>query len=180
MQSPRKNIFTWELFTVERHQEKWFERVVRPPWVRLILKNHENKILIIKEHRFEYDTFDYRIPGWKVFDELVPYLEVRNDEDKLNTTVYDTARLEAKEEAGIDELSDLEIVHVSKAWATVEWDLYYLSGQIQKIWEQKLTGHEHEHGIEISFLDEVEIFALIKSWKMKEDRSVAVLVRYFS
>jgi hypothetical protein len=49
-----------------------------------------------------------------------------------------SAKLEAKEEAGIDEIQHLRIFHQSKAGASVEWDLYYVSGQIVSMSEQKL------------------------------------------
>gem|GEM_PF-6421883 len=40
---------------------------------------------------------------------------MRNAENKLNKAVLKAARLEAKEEAGVDDIQDLEIITISKA-----------------------------------------------------------------
>jgi ADP-ribose pyrophosphatase len=178
MSHTRQIDYKWKLIAIEKIADKWFERAVRPPGVRLVLKNTEGKLLVTREHRFEHDDFDYRLPGGKVFDDLDSYLKVRNDEEKLKAAVITAAKLEAKEEAGVDTMKNLQIDHVSKAWATVEWDLYYVSWIITELWEQTLTGDEWEHWVEILFLDEWEMLKLIKSWAMKEDRSIAMMMKY--
>ena len=171
-------VFQWGLIALEKIESNWFERAVRPPWVRLILKNSKWEILVTREHRHEHDSFDYRIPGWKVFDDLASYLAVRENKEALEEWVIAAAKLEAKEEAWIDEISDIEISHISKAWATVDWTLYYVSGTITKQWEQTLTGDEWEHWVEVLFYSSEELLKLMKSWLMLEERSVGVLLKY--
>lgn len=172
-------VYQWELIAIERLSWKWYERAVRPPWVRLIFKNDEEKILLTKEFRMELDDFDFRLPWGKVYDDVESYLAVRWDEEALKKKVLIEARDEAKEEAGIEELKNLDIVHVSRVWATIEWDLYYVTWEIvAQSWEQKLHGEELVHGIEIWFYTPTEIQSMIREGKMKEERSVAVLLRY--
>jgi len=174
-----KIVFHGGLFAMEKHTIKWYERAVRPPGVRLVLKNKEDKYLITKEFRSEQWGFDYRLPWGKVFDDLDSYLDVRYDETKLQKWVLKAARIEAKEEAWVDEIDNLKIIHTSKAGASVEWTLYYLTWSIIKLWEQDLWGDEAIHGIEVWFYSQQEILDMIHSWEMKEERSIAVLIKYF-
>lgn len=171
-------VYKWRLIALEKIHSNGFERAVRPPWVRLILKNSEWKFLITREHRHEHDEFDYRLAWGKVFDDLESYLELRADSYALSNAALKAARLEAKEEAGVDEIDDLKIDHISKAWATIDWTLYYVSGTITHMSEQNLKDDEDEYGIEILFLSAEEVMDLIKSWAMKEERSIWVLIRY--
>ena len=46
-----------------------FEIARRSPGVRIIIRDG-NKILITKEYRYEHNSYDYRLPGGKVFDTL--------------------------------------------------------------------------------------------------------------
>lgn len=176
--NPWKIIFTWDLFAIEKHITKSYERAVRPPGTRLILKNPEWKYLINKEYRAEQWWFDYRLPGWKVFDDLKSYLVVRDDEEKLVQSVIAGAKLEAKEEAGVDEIKNIKIYSTSYAWASVEWTLYYISGKIASMSQQKLHWDELIHGIEVWFYSKKEIKDMIYRWMIKEERSVAVLIKY--
>ena len=171
-------IFTWSLFAIEKHLTKWYERAIRPPWVRLLLKNTENKYLLTREFRTEQGSFDYRLPWWKVFDTLDEYLQVRDNQTSFDTAVLQAAKIEAKEEAWVDEIKFMRIFHQSKAWASVEWDLYYVSGQIVSMSEQVLWGDELQHGIEIGFYTTAEILLMIKNWEVQEDRTVGVLCKY--
>ncbi len=166
------------LIAIEKHTEKGFERAVRPPGVRLILKNTDGKILITKEFRSEQGKHDFRLPGGKVFDDLNSYLEVRGNEENLKQAVLNAGNLEAKQEAGIDEIKNLEILSKSVAGASVEWDLYYLTGEILEAGNQDLDGDEKEHGIEVGLYSEEEILEMLKSGQISEDRSVGVLFRY--
>lgn len=49
-----------------------FEKARRAPGVRLIIVK-EDKILLTREYRDEIKSFDYRLPGGKVFDKLSDY-----------------------------------------------------------------------------------------------------------
>src|SRR4030043_137438 len=50
-----------------------FEKVRRPPGVRLIIKSTSGKILLTREFRNETGNWDFRLPGGKVFDSIVEY-----------------------------------------------------------------------------------------------------------
>ncbi len=176
--NPWKITFKWSLFAIEKHTSKSYERAVRPPGTRLILKNSEWKYLINKEYRAEQWWFDYRLPGWKVFDDLESYLAVRHDEEKLLSSVIEWAKLEAKEEAGVDEINNIKIYNASYAWASVEWTLYYVSGEIVSMSEQKLHWDELVHGIDVWFYSKKEIKDMISRSMIKEERSIAVLIKY--
>lgn len=171
-------VYQWSLIAIEKHTEKWYERAVRPPWVRLLLKNAEGAILLTKEYRAEQGSFDYRLPGGKVFDTLEEYLEIRGNQTALDTAVLAAAKLEAKEEAGVDQIENLRIFHDSHAGASVEWDLYYVSGKILSMSEQNLWGDELHHGIEVGFYTTPEVLFMIKNGEIQEDRTVGVLCKY--
>ncbi len=165
---------------VERHVAKGYERAIRPPGVRLLLKNAEGKLMLTKEFRAEQGKVDYRLPGGKVFDDLISYLGVRGDEVRLQEAVMKAAILEAKQEAGVDEIRNLQLISCSVAGASVEWDLYYLTGEIVLNSEQELDGDEKHHGIEIGFYSTDEVLEMLKHGKISEDRTAGVLFRYLS
>ncbi len=173
-------VFTGDLIAVEKHETKGFERAVRPPGVRLILKNAEGNILLTKEFRHEQNKVDYRLPGGKVFDDLASYLAVRNDAPMLDQAVMKAASLEAKQEAGIDEVNNMTILTKSVAGASVEWDLYYLTGEVARMSEQELDGDEKDHGIEVGFYSPESVMKLLQTGEISEDRSVGVLFRYLA
>ena len=174
----RKNtwqeIFRGSLFLIERN-DKGHERAVRPPGCRLFLKNPEGKILIQKEFREEQNGFDYRLPGGKVFDELEPYLAVRNNQGELEKKVLEAARREAKEETGADDLINPRIVGKSVCGASVEWDIYTVAAEVKSHGAQALEDDEIEHGIEIGYYTPDEVKKMIKDGLMQEDRGVAFL-----
>lgn len=179
-ESPWKTVFTGDLLAIEKHGGKGFERAVRPPGVRLILKDAEDKLLLTREFRSELNTHDYRLPGGKVYDTLKEYLAVRGDTALLQAAVMNAAKLEAKQETGVDEIHDLQIFTRSTAGASVEWDLYYLSGNIGAISEQELEDDERERGIDVGFYTREEVLDMLKSGAIAEDRTVGVLFRYLS
>lgn len=171
-------VYKGNLIAIEKHTAKGFERAVRPPGVRLILKNKDGKILLTKEFRHEQGKHDYRLPGGKVFDDLDSYLAVRYNTESSDKAVLEAAKVEAKQEAGIDTVSNLSIYSKSVAGASVEWDLYYLTGEIDELGEQELDGDEKEHGIEVAFFSKEEILVMLKNNEISEDRSASVLFRY--
>lgn len=171
-------IFKGDLLAIEKHGGKGFERAVRPPGVRLILKDAQNKILLTKEFRSELGTHDFRLPGGKVFDDLDRYLAVRGDMEALNEAVVAAAKLEAKQETGVDHIDNLTIVAKSAAGASVEWDLYYLTGDIGAISEQELEEDEKERGIDVGFYTNEEVLEMLRSGAIAEDRTAGVLFRH--
>ncbi len=102
-------IYKGSLIAIEKHVVKGFERAVRPPGVRLILRNADNQVLLTKEFRHEQGKYDYRLPGGKVVDTLDEYLTIREDKERLIEAVLKAAQIEAKQEAGIDHIDDLSI-----------------------------------------------------------------------
>ena len=173
-------IYKGKLVGIEKHISKGFERAVRPPGVRLILQNGVGEFLLTKEFRSEQNKIDYRLPGGKVFDDLVSYLAVRTDAPVLEQAVLSAAALEAKQEVGVDEVTDLKILTKSVAGASVEWDLYYLTGVIKSMSEQELDGDEKQYGIDVAFYSKDEVLKLLRLGEISEDRTVGVLFRYFS
>lgn len=182
MSSTTKNqwrpIFTGKLFVIEKHDVKGFEKAVRPPGVRLILKNKKDEILLTKEFRAEQNKYDFRLPGGKVFDDLESYLAVRRNQDKLNKSVLEAGKLEAKQEAGIGKIDNLSLYTKSVAGATIEWDLYYLTGNVSELGDQELDGDEADHGIAVDFYNKDTIIEMLKNGEISEDRTVAVLFKY--
>jgi hypothetical protein len=79
-------VYTGDFFAIEKHKTKGFEHAVRPPGLRLVLKK-DGRIVLTKEYRSEYNAFDYRLPGGKVFDSLEAFLAVRGDEQKIEDAV---------------------------------------------------------------------------------------------
>ena len=64
------------------NKEMEYELARRAPGVRLlIIKN--NKILLTKEFRTEVNSYDYRLPGGKVFDTLAEYRRARESNTNI-------------------------------------------------------------------------------------------------
>lgn len=176
----------WEIvwkgtfFAIERHAKKGWETAVRPPGVRLILHDSAGDILLTEEFRTELGRKDFRLPGGKVFDDLESYLAVRGDDAALNEAVMRAAKLEAKQETGVDDIADLKVFSRAIAGASVEWDLYYLSGTITAQSEQELEDDEKERGIAVHFFSPTDVARMIRDGSIAEERTQAVLGRYLS
>ncbi|MFA7718041.1 MAG: NUDIX domain-containing protein [Candidatus Absconditabacterales bacterium] len=155
-------------------QEFVFEIARRSPGVRLIICD-KDKILLTKEYRKELKGFDYRLPGGKVFDTLKEY-----NKNKKNIKKYAlaAAKRECEEETGLI-IQNPTLYYISKAGATVEWDLYYY---IVKKFTYHAKGQQLEIGeyIDVEWKTKKEILSLIKKGEIHEDRSVGVLMRYLS
>lgn len=155
-------------------KELVFEIARRSPGIRLIICD-KHKILLTKEYRKELKWYDYRLPGGKVFDTLAEY-----NKNKKNIKKYAiiAAKREGEEETGLI-IQDPKLYYISKAWATVERDLYYYivtKFKNHNKWQQL----EHGEHIDVERKTKKEILFLIKTWAMHEDRSVGVLLRYLS
>jgi ADP-ribose pyrophosphatase len=157
-------------------KEQVFEYARRSPGTRLIITTPEGKILLTKEYRQEHDSYDYRLPGGKVFDRLEDYNQFLKSGQDILEQAQAAAIKEAKEEAGID-VKEINYYTTSRAGATVVWDLFYFA---VSSFEKRAGGQELEHGedievAEVSFEDAIKICL---DGQMKEDRSMAVLMRY--
>ena len=154
-----------------------FEIARRTPGIRLILVDLANQtISLSKEHRYEIDGDDYRLPGGKVFDTLDEYNTFLNSGDDILSPAIDKAFGEAEEEVGL-KLQDLEHFHTSICGTTVKWDLFYFVSTKWTVVDQKLETGEHISRVEVSF-DDARNSALRGG--MSEERSALVLLRYLS
>ncbi len=59
-------------------KKKTFETARRAPGVRLIFER-DGKILLSREYRREIASYDYRLPGGKVFDTLTEFKAFEGD-----------------------------------------------------------------------------------------------------
>jgi hypothetical protein len=148
--------------------------------VRLILTTTDGKILLTREFRSELNVVDIRVPGGKVLDSVNEFLAIRHDADKMHDAVLRAARLEAKQETGVDEIADLAVYHISTLGASVDWPLYYMTGNIVAQSEQQLEADEAERGIDVHFYTQDEVRDLLKRGEVREERSAAVLGTYLS
>ena len=136
----------------------------------------DNSILITKEYRTELDDYDYRLPGGKVFDTLEDYKNaIKNDSDLLECAIH-AAKKECIEETGL--IADqLDLFKISKAGATVEWDLYYF---ITYNPVENENGQMLEAGeiIKPDWYSFEEVRQLCLDGKIKEDRTLGVLLTF--
>lgn len=166
----------FEVVTWEGKPGVKFEAVVRAPGVRLLIeteKEGKKALLMTREIRREAGGIDYRLPGGKVFDTLDELDSHRNSKDDILPIVENTARKEGKEEAGISG-GEYTPLGVSRAGASVEWDLYYFKVTNAEIGEQELE--EQEQGdIETVILSAKEVFENLSKREIKEGRSADIL-----
>lgn len=157
-------------------QEITYELARRSPGTRLIILSPDNKLLITREYRKELGTWDYRLPGGKVFDTLSEYNQALQNKEDITAKAEQAAIKEAREEVGID-VERIRHFATSKCGASVSWDLFYfLVEQYQPIQD----GQSLEHGeyIEVLTIDLDQAKQICLEGKMQEDRSVAVLLRF--
>lgn len=151
--------------------DKVFEKARRSPGVRALIVSGD-KILLSREFRQEVSGYDFRLPGGKVFDRLEDYKN-HLSEDMISFATQAVIK-EVKEEVGLI-AKNPKLLRISKAGATIEWDLFYFLISDFEQGEQDL-----EDGEDISF--EWHTFEQVKtictSGQMKEDRSVGILLSY--
>lgn len=153
---------------------KLFENARRPPGVRLIFER-DAKILLTREFRGEHKTFDYRLPGGKVFDRITDMKAYTGD---MLEAARNAAVIEAREECGITlELQNLELFRLSACGATIEWDLYYF---ITRDFEFRGTQDLGEDEfITFDWYTEEQVVGLVRSGQISEDRTKGILWEYF-
>ena len=166
----------FEIVTWEGKPDVRFEAAVRAPGVRLIIeteKDGKKALLMTREIRREADGYDFRLPGGKVFDSLDELENHRKSGANIAQLAQVAAQKEGKEEAGIigGKYTSLEI---SKAGASVEWDLHYFLVSGATFGKQELE--EYEKGeIETVVLSAEEIFEKLTKREIKEGRSADML-----
>lgn len=166
----------FEIVKWEGKPGRMFEAAVRAPGVRLVIeceKEGQKALLMTKELRREADGWDFRLPGGKVFDSLDELDRFREQGLNVAEKAIETAMKEGKEEAGISG-GIFTPMGISKAGASVEWDLHYFLVQNADIGDQELE--EYEKGtIETITLSAHEIFDALTSRKVQEGRSADIL-----
>lgn len=153
-----------------------FENARRTPGVRLIvLSDDKQKILLSREHRHQLGEWDFRLPGGKVFDSLEQFNQALTSGKNIGPIIEQAAITEAREEVGID-VQILSLYVSTKCGGMIEWDLHYFVVEKFGLLESAELGEgENIEPIWVSLKQAKE---LALSGEMKEDRSVAVLLRY--
>lgn len=151
-----------------------FEAAVRAPGVRLLIETQKDgmkALLMTKEVRREANGVDYRLPGGKVFDTLIELDSFRESDKDISSVAMLAAKKEGKEEVGIDS-GDFTYIGVSKAGASVEWDLHYFLVKNALIGDQDL---EEGEDIQTVVLSAQEIFEKLSNNEVQEGRSAEKL-----
>lgn len=154
-----------------------FEWARRAPGSRIILEDRSKKtILIMKEYRNELKDYDYRLPGGKVYDKLVDYLQAKNNGLDILVQATNTIIKESKEEAGIIPINP-RLIKVSKCGATIEWDIYYFHASK---WKTVEDGQDLELGenITVSWFSIEEVIQMCIDGLISEDRTRGVLLSH--
>lgn len=154
-----------------------FESVRRAPGVRLIIIRNRN-VLLTKEYRMEFDGFDWRLPGGRVFDSLKEYREGMEKEEDIMPHAIAAARKECLEETGLI-VKKMSHYHTSQCGVTVKWDLIYFVVTESK---ESPDGQQTEEG-EIIYPEWKPFYEVKKmciNGDIKEDRTASVLLRFLS
>lgn len=166
----------FEIVTWEGKPGVTFEAAVRAPGVRLLIETEKDGIkalLMTQEVRREAGGVDIRLPGGKVFDTLDELDVFREKGEDIALLAKAAAEKEGKQEAGISG-GDYEELGVSKAGASVEWDLHYFKVIGADMGEQELEQNE-KGDIETIILSAEEIFEKLSKREIKEGRSADML-----
>jgi 8-oxo-dGTP pyrophosphatase MutT (NUDIX family) len=161
---------------VSNGHERILEIARRAPGVRLIIELPDGNLLLTREHRSELGKYDVRLPGGKVCDSLTAYLELLATGEDIAPAVETAARLEAKEEAGVDG-GDFVHIHTSVSGLTVDWDLHYFSVKNAVVGDQALEEHEDIETIAVS---KENAKKMCLDGSISEERSALVLLKYLS
>lgn len=162
--------------------EKTFEFAERSPGVRTLVTDGD-KILLTKEWRSETSSWDYRLPGGKMFDSLDEYLAVKDQPDfDVQAKAAEAARKELGEEALLHLSPEaFSPLHLSVCGATVVWDLhYYLAHVTQADIDAQPASVETEEGEHTrpEWFTNEQVKELCLKGAIQEDRTTAVLLRY--
>ncbi len=165
--------FKGKIYQIKSEQVngKHFEYAQRAPGTRIIIDNGK-EILLTKEFRREQNTYDYRIPGGKVFDTLQ---ELNNFTGDMLEKAKEGAIREVKEETGIV-IKSLDLLKLSKCGATVIWDLYYFVSKEFEI--TKNSQKEEDEDISEGWYTYSEVIDMCKKGLVNEDRTLGILLKY--
>lgn len=169
----------FELVQIPKPDGRVFEVARRAPGVRLIIADKTSKeLLLTREHRWELDSWDYRLPGGKVFDTLTEFEAFRQSSKDILVAATSKAKEEAAEEAGI-KVDEVGLYKKSTLGATVEWDLYIFEATK---WQPHKDGQnlkeDEQAGIDVQFYPYAEVEKMILSGAMQEERVALVLLQW--
>lgn len=185
-------LFSGKLFQVVNRKEKKivthsnqnytvnlnYEMIRRPPGVRAIITSND-QILLNREYRYEFNEWDYRLPGGKVFDSFIDYEKAIN-----NNSIFDCIKnglsREIFEETGLL-AKKFELFYKSILGFTVEWDLYfYIISEFEestKYNDNNIRKNEFEF-IDHCWMDYNKVFDYCVQGKISEERSSNALMRF--
>jgi ADP-ribose pyrophosphatase len=153
---------------------KEFNLLRRSPGVRALIVK-DGKILLTKEWRVEFDDWDYRMAGGKVFDTLKEYKSgLSTGKDILEFAKQALIR-ECKEEVGVI-VKNAKYIYTSICGATIKHDLFFFL-----VDEFSETGKQELEAGEVIY---PEWFTFKEAWEMcldgrvKQDRTAAPLMRF--
>ncbi|HSX35413.1 MAG TPA: NUDIX domain-containing protein [Patescibacteria group bacterium] len=169
----------FELIQIPQPDGRIFEVARRAPGVRVIIADKTaRKVLLTREHRWELDDWDFRLPGGKVFNSLDEFEKHRQSSDDIIDAAAAKAKEEAAEEAGI-QINDVKLYKKSSLGATVEWDLYVFEATN---WQPHPNGQDLKEdevqGIDVQMYAYAEVEKMILDGKMQEERIALVLLRW--
>jgi ADP-ribose pyrophosphatase YjhB (NUDIX family) len=169
----------FELVQIPKADGRVFEVARRAPGVRLIVFDKTNrKILLTREHRWELDSWDYRLPGGKVFDSIKEYEVFRKSGEAILDTAAQKAKEEAAEEAGMD-IAKVKLFKKSMLGATVEWDLYIFEAAE---WQPHKNGQnlkeDERQGIDVGWYGYDHVQKMILNGDMQEERVALILLQW--
>lgn len=161
--------------TDEDGKVKTYEFARRSPGTRLIIVTPNQKILLNKEYRPEIKSWDFRLPGGKVFDSLQEFNSFLTTGQNILVPALAAAKKEAEEEAGI-KIEDIKHFATSTCGATMRWDLFYFV--VTKFTAPDGQSLEEGENIETNWFTFSQAQEMCLSGQISEDRSAAVLLRW--
>lgn len=172
-----------QIVSWEGEPGKRYEKAVRAPGVRVLAEsldtNGKKVIYLSKENRREANGVDYRLPGGKVFDSLDEYNNFTGTNEELKQIALSKAKAEAKEEAGIS-AGNLELITVSKAGASVDWDLYYFLATDITLGDNELKENEVDDIKGVEAVTPEKLYQLLTTNKIQEGRSADQLWKWLA
>lgn len=179
---PEKIVYSGRMLEIVEQEMRFgeknitFEFARRAPGARIIIPLRDGNILLTREYRPSLQSYDFRVPGGKVFDSLQEYTAFRASGADMQDAAMRGAKKEAQEEAGI--IADtLDFFALSKTGASVEWDLYYFV--VTAYTESAQAPEEHED-IALAPTPRDEVRRMCLDGRIQEDRSALMLLRYLS